>query len=54
MRSQTYSARVALKEFNFLVEFDVVSSEAVQLILQGLHGLLHGAILLQAREETNV
>lgn len=39
------SSRVALQEFDFLVEFDVVCSQAVQLVLQSLHGLLHGAIL---------
>lgn len=44
--TQTHSARVALQEFDFLIEFDVVCSQAVQFILQGLHGLLHGAIFL--------
>lgn len=39
------SARVALQELDFLEEFDVVCSHAVQLVLQGLHGLLHGAVL---------
>lgn len=39
------SARVALQEFDFLIELNVVCSQAVQFILQGLHGLLHGAIL---------
>lgn len=50
--SQTYSAWVALQKFDFLIEFDVVRSQAVQFILQGLHGLLHGATLLQASEGT--
>lgn len=50
--SQTYSAWVALQKFDFLIEFDVVRSKAVQFILQGLHGLLHGATLLQASEGT--
>lgn len=39
------SARVALQEFDFLIEFDVVCSQAVQFTLQCLHGLLHGATL---------
>lgn len=51
--TQTHFARIALQEFDFLVEFDVVCSQAVQLILQCLHGLLHGAILLQGTEETH-
>lgn len=50
--SQTYSAWVALQKFDFLIEFDVICSQAVQFILQGLHGLLHGATLLQASEGT--
>lgn len=43
----THFARVALQELDFLVELDVVGPQAVQLVLQGLHGLLHGAALLQ-------
>lgn len=50
----TYLARVALQELDLLVQFDVVCPQAVQLVLQGLYRLLHGAILLQAEmEETN-
>lgn len=50
----TYSAGVALQELDLLIELDVVRPQAVQLILQGLHGLLHRAILLQVEmEETN-
>lgn len=49
-----YSAGVALQELDLLVQLDVVGPQAVQLVLQGLHGLLHGAILLQVQmEETN-
>lgn len=52
--THTYSAGVALQELDFLVEFNVVRPQAVQLVLQGLHGLLHGAILLQRdTKETN-
>lgn len=47
----TYSAGVALQELDLLVQFDVVGPQAVQLVLQGLHRLLHGAILLQAETE---
>lgn len=43
----THFAGVALQEFDLLVEFNVVRPQAVQLVLQGLHGLLHGAVLLQ-------
>lgn len=43
----TYSAGVALQELDLLVQLDVVRPQAVQLILQGLHCLLHRAILLQ-------
>lgn len=47
----TYSAGVALQELDLLVQFDVVGPQAVQLVLQGLHRLLHGAILLRAETE---
>lgn len=54
VRSRTYSAGVALQELDLLVQFDVVCPQAVQLVLQGLHRLLHGAILLQAEtQQTN-
>lgn len=43
----SHLAGVALQELYFLVEFYVVRPQAVQLALQGLHGLLHGAALLQ-------
>lgn len=46
-----YSAGVALQELDLLVQLDVVRPQAVQLILQGLHGLLHRAILLQVETE---
>lgn len=47
----TYSAGVALQELDLLVQLDVVGPQAVQLVLQGLHRLLHGAILLQVQME---
>lgn len=43
-----YPARVALQELDLLVELDVVSTQAVQLALQGLDGVLGEAVLLGA------
>lgn len=47
---KTHSARVALQELDFLIELYVVGPQAVQLALQGLHGLLHGAVFLQGSD----
>lgn len=44
----TYTARVALQELDLLEELDVVCTQAVQLTLQGLDGVLGQAVLLGA------
>lgn len=42
----THPARVALQELDLLVELDVVSSQVVQLALQGVHRVLQQPVLL--------
>lgn len=42
----THPARVALEELDLLIELDVVGSQVVQLALQGVHRVLHHAVLL--------